>query len=265
MKRSAITCLTLLLAGFSVVSAVQAEAFVNPPEENHPQWVTPFPYQRNIWIEFDTDPHEWPDHISSPTPDDSKRMSPLEVHHEGTDDAKLYPSDWLGGDVQPNDAGFTEWLENDTVTDSGRTGILKLEATAGTEEDPTEFELVWHIDNWDRPFEEKHFFAEAVYWSNVDGALNTDSIFSVDDSYLLDTNAVYEELSDGWTRWYSWGTLVPNPEYEEMVNTIIFTEPGILLMDSMHIATECVPEPGTLTLLTFALITLGLVAWRRRR
>ena len=75
----------------------------------------------------------------------------------------------------------------------------------------------------------------------------------------------YETLPDGWRRWSSWATLVPNPVWEEMVNTVTFEDPGILLLDYMHIATECVPEPSTLALLTMAAVGLLAYAWRRRR
>ena len=36
----------------------------------------------------------------------------------------------------------------------------------------------------------------------------------------------YEPLEGGWVRWSSCATLVPNPEYEQMVNTIIFGTPS---------------------------------------
>ena len=261
MKRLMITALYVLFAA----GVAEAEPFINPPELNHPDWMTPFPYQRNINARFDTDPHSWPDHVSSPLPGERKAMTPLTVHHEGTDDHLLYPSDWLGGDVQPVGAGITSWLDVDTVTGSNRQGLLKLEATQASVQQPAIFTLIWHIDNWDRPWEEKHFFAEAEFWSNVTGAQNTDEIVSEHDSYLLDDNAVHEqlELAAGfrWGRWHSWGTLVPNPAYEEMINTIVFTEPGIMLIDYMHIGTECVPEPATLSLLVLG----GLAVLRKRR
>lgn len=263
------TQLTILLTvAFTVTvlanGVAKADPFHNPLELSHPDWVAPFPYQRNIMVDFGTDPHFWPDHINSPVPDARKALTPLVVHHEGTDDAQLYPSDWLAGDVNPPLDGFTDWLDVDTVTGSNRQGLLKLEATQASVQQPTVFTLVWHIDNWDRPWEEKHFFAEAEFWSNVAGAQNTDEIVSMDDSYLLNDNAVYEQLEFqggyNWNRWHSWGTLIPNPLYEEMINTIVFMEPGIMLIDYMHIGTECVPEPVTL-----GLLALDGVALLRRK
>ena len=260
MKKFIFISLSLII----IASFVSAEPFNNPPELNHPGWITPFPYQRNIMVDFGTDPHFWADHISSPVPDARKALTPLVVHHEGTDDAQLYPSDWLGGEVQPPSGGITGWLNVDTVTGSNRQGLLKLEAIQASIQNPVVFTLVWHIDNWDRPWEEKHFFAESEFWSNVNGSQNSDELFSADDSYLLDDNAVHEELEflagQHWGRWHSWGTLVPNPEYEEMINTIVFTQPGIMLIDYMHIATECVPEPATIALLSFG----GLLLRKRK-
>ena len=256
--------LMLVAVILTAVAVANAAPFHNPPELNHPDWGTPFPYQRNILVGFDTDPHTWSDHITSPTPGQRVALTPSVIHHEGTDDLQLYPSDWLGGDVTPVGSGFTGWLDIDTVTGSNRQGLLRLEATQATKEQPVVFTLVWHIDNWDRPWEEKHFFAEAEFWSNVSGTQNTDELFSANDSFLLDDNAIYEELEflegQHWGRWHSWGTLIPNPEYEEMINTVVFTEPGIMLIDYMHIATECVPEPGSM-----ALIGVGLLALMRRK
>ena len=242
----------LLAAG----GVAKAEPFVNPPELNHPNWVTPFPYQRNIMVGFDTDPHFWPDHISSPTPDARKALTPSVVHHEGTDDDQLYPSDWLSGDVQPAGGGITRWLDTDTETGSDRQGILVLEGEAGST-----FTLVWHIDNWERPWV-KHFFVEAEFYST--GNLGQDELISSSGQIEVLTGH-YEDLPNGWRRWTSWATLEPNPVWEEMVNTIVFENPGMLLIDYMHIATECVPEPSTVTLLGMGAVGLLTFARRRRR
>lgn len=258
MKRT-ILLIAIAAAVTWLGTTAQADPFVNPPELNHPDWVTPFPYQRNIMVGFDTDPHFWPDHITSPTPDARKALTPLVVHHEGTDDAQLYPSDWLGGEVQPPTGGYTSWLDTDTVTGTDRQGILVMNA----DEPDTTFTLVWHIDNWDRPWEEKHFFVEAEYYGT--GNLGKDELISSSGQIEVLTPH-YEALPDGWARWSSWATLVPNPEWEEMVNTVTFEESGMLLLDYMHIATECVvPEPSTFALLGVGALALLAFAWRRRR
>lgn len=260
MKRPATICVILLLAGFLFGSAVQAEPFVNPPEENHPDWVTQFPYQRNIWIGFDTDPHQWPDHETSPSSGDRKAMTPEQVHHEGTDDDDLFRSDWLGGDA--TGSGYTEWIDEDP--DSGRKGLLKLAVDEG--QGAATITLVWHIDNWDRPSDEKHFFVEAEYYTT--GNDGVDTLFSsLTGGTPVELKPNYADLGDGWWRWWAQGTLKPNPLWEEMHNEVIFSASPLdsyMLIDHMHIATECVPEPGTLTLLVLGLLTLGFFGWRCR-
>ncbi len=245
---AAITAMAVVVC-LSQVSV--AAPFVNPPESNCPQWVTAFPYQRNILVGFDTDPHQWPDHVTSPTPGERKALTPDLVHHEGTDDPVLYPSDWIAGNVDPSTNGYTEWMPIDTETGSNRKGILALHGSAGTT-----ITLVWHIDNWDRPYKEKHFYAEVEFYTTGNDGID-ELISSTGQIETLDAH--YEVLADGWVRWWSWATLVPNPEWEQMVNTITFQEDGFLLMDYMHIATECVPEPASITLLGL----IGLTITRR--
>jgi len=239
MVVAALGAMAVLLAAGDLA---RAEPFVNPPELNHPGWVGPFPYQRNILVGFDTDPHFWPDHISSPVPNARKALTPSVVHHEGTDDDQLYPSDWLGGEADPPGGGFTHWLATDTVTNTDREGILVLE----TEGADATFTLVWNIDNWDRANEEKHFFAEAEYYTT--GNLGLDELISSTGQVEL-LAPHYELLADGWVRWSSWATLTPNPVWEQMVNTVVLEDPGILMLDYMHIATECVPDPATMAIL----------------
>ena len=205
-------------------------------------------------VGFDTDPHFWPDHISSPAPGERKALEPALVDHEGTDDGQLWESDWLGGNVEPPDGGYTSWLDTDTITGTDRQGILVMNANDAE----TKFTLTWHIDNWDRPREEKHFFVEAEYYTTGNTGLDQ-LISSSGQVQLLEDHHV--TLPDGWVRWWSWATLVPNPEWEEMVNAITINDAGgKLLIDYMHIATECVPEPATLGLLLLG----GLGVLKRR-
>lgn len=233
----------------------QADPLFNRPELNHPGWVTDFPYQRNIMVGFNTDPHSWPDHESSPGLGDRKALTADVIHHEGVDDEQLYRSDWLGGETTGN--GYSGWVDTDP-THPGRQGMLKL--AVDKDMGGTTLSLIWHIDNWDRPREEKHFFAEAEYYTT--GNEGEDRLLSSVSSTLPVTLTPHTEtLADGWIRWWAEGTLVPNPEWEEMVNVVEFdasSSDSYLLIDYMHIATECVPEPATPVLLALGLVTLGL-------
>jgi len=252
-----LTVVTALATIGLCVAVAPAEPFVNPPEVNYDAWVTPYPYQRNILIGFDTDPHTWPDHITSPVTGARKALTPSVVHHQGTDDGQLYPSDWVGGQVEPAGGGGTGWLETDTITGTAREGILAMYV-----DDPnTTVTLTWHIDNWDRPNEKKNVFLEAEYYST--GNMGFDEVIS-STGQIEPLTPHEEDLPDGWVRWNSWATLTPNPPWEELVNHVTFETgqtPGMLLMDYVHIATECVPEPATCALLGLG----GLVILRKKR
>lgn len=258
MKRVILPIVVVVAVAWSGSPAC-ADPFVNPPEANHPRWVTAFPYQRNIMVGFDTDPHAWPDHPSSPQPGLRKALTPDVVHHEGTDDKDLFKSDWLSGNATEN--GYTAWIDTDPAY-PGRQGMLKLGADAGA----AAITLVWHIDNWDRPWEEKHFFVEAEYFTT--GNTGVDELFSsLPGGAPVTLVAHVEPLADGWNRWWAEATLRPNPAWEEMVNTVRFeTSPSesFLLIDHMHIATECVPEPTSFLLLLLGVAVLGLLGRRRR-
>lgn len=254
--RTTIKAVMIVGALLTVTRVIRADPFLNPPEQTHPRWQTPYPYQRNIMVGFDTDPHFWPDHITSPTPDDRKALTPSVVVHQGVDDAQLYASDWMSGNVDPPNGGFTAWLDNDTETDTNRQGILVLNGQAGTT-----FTLTWHIDNWDRPWAEKHFFAEAEFYTTAN--IGMDQVIS-SSGQVEPLVGNYEDLGGGWSRWHSWTTLAPNPVWEEMVNTITFEQPGLLLLDFMHVATECVPEPPAITMLGASACILLVVRGRTR-
>ena len=254
---------TLIRFGIGAVllgaaSSTHALLFNDPPEDNHPDWETVFPYQRNIFIGFDTDPHDWPRGDGEPA--GSVDLTQDTVHHEGWDDPELYPSDWLDGSVTGN--GYTDWVDTDP-SHTNRQGLLKLAVDAG--EGGSTITLVWHIDNWNRLSDSKHFFVEAEYYTT--GNTGVDELFSSVASSLPVTLTPHTtSLSGGWTRWWAEGTLLPNPEWEEMRNTVTFegsaTQDSYLLLDYMHIATECVPEPGSLWLLALG---GAAVLMRRRR
>lgn len=247
-----VAALATLMAVVLAAAPTQAASFNVPPETQHPDWVTSFPYQRNILVDFTTNPSTWPDDPTSPIPGARKDLLPnVSAHHEGWDDPVLYPTDWFAWE------GPLVWSDTDP-TGQGRQGIVGLESSA-----PDDLDLIWHIDNWDRPWMEKHFFVEAEFYTTDNDGLDQ-LISSTGQIEILNPN--YVVLADGWVRWWSWATLIPNPLYEEMINTISLNPqqvPGAVYVDYFHIATECVPAPsigaGGLALLS------GLGLMRRRR
>jgi hypothetical protein len=114
-------CAVVLLV-FAVPCAV-ATPFLYPPETyaSPGSWQTKFPYQRNAFMGFETDPHTWP---SDPANQDAHDLQPgnppTGTHYEleGTRDAELYGSDWL------MITGPFEWAATDPYLGSSRVGIL---------------------------------------------------------------------------------------------------------------------------------------------
>ena len=57
--------------------------------------------------------------------------------------------------------------------------------------------------------------------------------------------------------------IVPNPAWEEFELTFTVPAGEIMVVDRLHVATECIPEPTSLSLLGLAVA--GLIARRRRK
>lgn len=240
------------------VAAARAAPFVHPPELPSPTvgpiWQGAFPYQRNILVDFTTDPATWPDDPTSVVIGGRKDLiDGVSSHLQGTDDPVLYPSDWFEWE------GPLVWHDQDPTGSSMRQGIVGINDPTGTES----LLLTWHIDNWDRPSQEKHFYVEAEYYSTGNGGQDL-LTSSLGDVVVLQQHN--EVLSDGWILWRSWAVLRPNPEWEEMTNSVDFLQQGPgdnqLYVDYFHIATECtIPIPAALALAPAA----GLVLCRRGR
>jgi len=118
------TCFALALA-----PCAWGDTFNNPPESGPDPWQTPFPYQRNIMLDFSTNPVG----PTGPIPG---------AVYEGHDDPVLWGSDsvQLGG-------GAT-W-------DSGTESIVlppNNGFSGGT--------ITLHLDNWERMWPLKHFYME---------------------------------------------------------------------------------------------------------
>jgi hypothetical protein len=71
------------------------------------------------------------------------------------------------------------------------------------------------------------------------------------------------QLPDNWLAADGWAQIAPNPAWEEAILSIRVAPHEVVMIDSWHTATECVPEPATCALVGLGLV--GLAAWRRRR
>ncbi len=259
--RKVLTIFSVCVVVLAFVVAAQASPFPDgyKPEENVPGWVTQFPYQRNILLDFSVDPQCSPC-FGIPGAD-----------YEGYDDPVLWDTDFVSFEPYSG-RDDVQWY--DTAPDgSGRTGLVGVPAqTPGV--------CPWlqpkgvlniHIDNWERaePYE-KHFWITIVakgYMTDVglSGFPHMESSNSEEPPWLDSYgDGPMEDLGDGWFKRSYWGVIKPNPLWEEFQFFFINTNPdypGPILLDSVHIATECVPEPATITLLALG----GLLLRRRKR
>ena len=251
------------------VSAVSASEFVHPPEENDmvPDggWIGAFPYQRNARIDFDTDPATWP-------PDQNvagkKELHPdINYDLEGTDDPVLFPSDWCDW------TGEIAWYDQDP-TGSARQGLIGFSGASvagGT--------LTWHLDN--RPDLNKYKFLYLEMEIYVDGWGIWGAGIEAAPPAVVGYDAKQmdvQPLGDGWYHVDLWIPIEPNPLWAELYLRIGTAANGIetggqevvsdgilalssVLIDYVHVATECVPEPASLSLIALG----GVMLIRRRR
>ena len=227
----------LTLAGvatFAIVSTALGSEFDNPPETNAPEWETPFPYQRNIDWDFSQDPRYY---------------SP---HYEGYDDDELWSSDYV------EFTGDVTWY----ASSLGYDGVIGIDNTGGAV--PLAGTVVFHIDNWDDPQLVKHIWDEAEFMEGGDADIwEAAPILPpghvVVDTWLSDSNQISTDPELWQDNWYC--KIEPNPPWEEKVIAFDVPAGDFAFVDRFHIATECVPEPVTLSLFALG----GLLVTRRRR
>ena len=239
------------------VSLTNAEPFVRPPE-NDPiippdGWVSPFRYPRNILIDFGTDPNTWPPNPNPNEPADSVDLVDGQNYHlEGWDDVRLSGSDWARWE------GEFDWLESY----AGRDGV------AGIFERIGQVTCRLHLDNEPEPRPVKHLWAEFEYYFEGPGRAEWFAEVVLPPEYEWGFTWDDEAIpGTPWRRRNFWVWIEPNPPWEEL--TIVLgtgpTAAATVLFDYAHIATECVPEPGTCTLLGAGSLGLMVWLWRRRR
>jgi hypothetical protein len=237
MKTVVLTSLFTLM-----ITMAQADQFIRPPETYAPVWYTSFPYQRNIDMGFSVNP------VSSPG-----YGIPGAVY-EGTLDSSLLSSDYV------TLTGAATWYAS--VSGFTQTGLIGIDNRAGNS--TLTGTAVFHIDNipvanwWKDVWAEsldldnQAYAGEFLNWQVFDPNNNPAMYLGGPANSLLGNN---EWLSDA--EWQ----ITPNPSYETLVETFSVPAGDYALIDNLHIATECVPEPAT-----FSLLALGGLAllWRRR-
>ncbi len=231
------TLFTVCIA--SVITIAQADPFIMPPEIYAPVWSTPFPYQRNINIGFGVNP------VSSPG-----SGIPGAVY-EGTLDPSLLGSDYVSF------TGAVSWYGS--LPGITPTGLIGIDNRTGT--NTLTGTAVFTIDDTTNANLVKHVWAEALAVAS-DSATVGIGVFdpSGNPGTFLGGPGIStyngEYLSD-----YEF-ELSPNPDYETIVESFSVPAGDYALLDELHLATECVPEPAS-----FSLLALGGLAllWRRRR
>jgi len=217
---------------FLLSATAQGSVFERPPEDNPAiTWSGAFPYQRNILMNFDT---------VSPV---AGAPGPIPgADYEGHDDPELWWSDFME-------------LEGDVVWDPSVGAIGIFGGGSGA--------IRFHFDNWDRPWI-KHLYEEMIFEvvgarANIAQEIVLPSGFEVTDTW-----EDVEALGNGRYAAYIWAEIFPNPPWEEKYITLSVGDTGSVYIDSLHIATECVPEPATLAVWSLlACVGVGLVMWRR--
>lgn len=222
-----ITCFLL-----TITPVVWGDAFDNPPETNpNITWETQFPYQRNILLDFSVNP--------------VGDVGPIPgADYEGYDDSILWDSDYVEftGDVTWNEGLGAVGLF-DSVGDSSGS-------------------LIINIDNWERDWPVKHLYVEFNFHvEQVTGHLYID---------WLGLPEGYEE-GDYWVNyggssgsyWFQyWVPIEPNPPWEQFIIDLDTSDTGSIYLDSIHIATECVPTP---TAVILGILGLGAVGIKLRK
>ena len=241
----------MLVAGMLIVGlcqvalAVPATPFDKQPEVVWtPIWQTSAPYQRDIYWDFASDPQGGPSPSGTPG-----------TVYSGTHDTFLRESDFV------TFSGAMTWFD-DTGISGGPTGLIGVDNRGGS--GILTGSVTFHLDNLDNSNPVKHVWLEMEWGGDLTPfysiTTDADPLGSVvEDDFL--------PASLGWTSPLlgqidnKGFTMMPNPEWEELTISFIADPNELLIIDSLHIATECIPEPATLALLGVG----GVLLMIRRR
>lgn len=240
MKTVVLTSLFALM-----ITMAQADPFIRPPG---PVWYTPFPYQRNINM-------DWGVTGVNPVTDSNPSGIPG-ANYEGTLDPELWGSDAV------TLTGAATWFSAATSPTNGIPGIgINNIGGAG----PLSGTAVFTINNVDDNQPLKDIWLEAIDYDNqaFPGQYLNWSVYDPNGNTAAGPNGP-PNVQLGTGEWLSDAEfqIMPNPDYETIVLSFNNVPAGdFILIDDFHIATESVPEPAT-----FSLLALGGLAllWRRR-
>ena len=236
MKKLQLAILAVSLAGVMSATA-QVPAFVNPPETYwSPPWQGGAPYQRDLYWAFSMSPVGGPSDNGTPG-----------AQYAGTLDPTLKITDVVDftGSVQY----FSAAESPDGIAGVGidNTGSGTLTGT-----------LDLYLDNTTWPGQ-KNIWIETIGQSLGLGSGGAPVV--LDPGYTVSGGQVVGPESYGSLVLQDYGfTVVPNPNEEEVSINFAAAGPGYDMLNSLQIATQCVPEPSTVSLLV-----LGALALLRRR
>ena len=235
-KKQVLTFLLTAMVVFVVSPLAWGTAFISAPETNpNITWETQYPdYQRNIFLDFSVNP------VGA-----SGSGIPGAIY-AGDDDAMLWGSDYV------ELSGAAVWNE-----DLDAVGIFDATADATGS-------ITLYINNWDRDLPVKHIYEEfSWYTSALDGTTIQLPSHEVADGYTLgepwfEVSGIPPLVGHHTGSYYI--PVEPNPTWEKITINFIAKEGQSSYLKSMHVATECVPEPATLCLLG-----LGGLLLRRKK